>query len=144
MITGPVDTPYSLGCFIFDIYFPSSYPYNPPLVKLITTGNGTVRFNPNLYSDGKVCLSLLGTWHAGDASEKWNAGKSTLHQVLVSIQSMILTSDPMFNEPGYDGMRETEDGKVSMILNSVLYLSSIGLKLTLKSMICHISFICGG
>ena len=22
-----------------------------------------VRFNPNLYSDGKVCLSLLGTWH---------------------------------------------------------------------------------
>ncbi|KAK6165686.1 hypothetical protein SNE40_022567 [Patella caerulea] len=111
MITGPVDTPYSGGCFFFDVYFPTTYPNNPPLVKLITTGNGTVRFNPNLYSDGKVCLSLLGTWHAGDASEKWNPGNSSLYQVLVSIQSIILTSDPMFNEPGYDGMRETEDGK---------------------------------
>ena len=30
------------------------------------------RFNPNLYADGKVCLSLLGTWHGGDATEKWD------------------------------------------------------------------------
>jgi hypothetical protein len=27
---------------------------------LLTTGHGTVRFNPNLYNCGKVCLSLLG------------------------------------------------------------------------------------
>nr|KAG5687822.1 hypothetical protein BaRGS_025462 [Batillaria attramentaria] len=65
LVTGPTGTPYSLGCFCFDIYFPTSYPNVPPLVKIITTGNGTVRFNPNLYADGKVCLSLLGTWHAG-------------------------------------------------------------------------------
>ena len=44
VVTGPPDTPYSLGCFAFDIYFPATYPNNPPLVKLITTGNGTVRF----------------------------------------------------------------------------------------------------
>lgn len=43
LITGTVDTPYSRGCFVFDIYFPSSYPVDPPLVKIITTGNGTVR-----------------------------------------------------------------------------------------------------
>lgn len=30
-------------------------------VNLQTTGKGTVRFNPNLYNCGKVCLSLLGT-----------------------------------------------------------------------------------
>lgn len=29
---------------------------------LATTGGGKVRFNPNLYNNGKVCLSLLGTW----------------------------------------------------------------------------------
>ena len=28
------------------------------------------KFNPNLYADDKVCLSLLGTWHGGDSSEK--------------------------------------------------------------------------
>ena len=29
-------------------------------VNLQTTGGGSVRFNPNLYNCGKVCLSLLG------------------------------------------------------------------------------------
>ncbi|XP_078607185.1 uncharacterized protein LOC144879516 isoform X2 [Branchiostoma floridae x Branchiostoma japonicum] len=109
LVTGPVDTPYSLGCFVFDVYFPDGYPNRAPVVKLITTGNGTVRFNPNLYADGKVCLSLLGTWHGGDASEKWNPKTSTLYQVLVSIQSLILISDPMYNEPGYDGMKGTAE-----------------------------------
>ena len=32
LITGPVDTPYSRGCFIFDVYYPNTYPSNPPLV----------------------------------------------------------------------------------------------------------------
>lgn len=50
IIIGPKDTPYALGCFLFDIYFPPSYPNDPPLVNLQTTGNGTVRFNPNLYN----------------------------------------------------------------------------------------------
>jgi len=31
-------------------------------MNLTTTGNGAIRFNPNLYNWGKVCLSLLGTW----------------------------------------------------------------------------------
>lgn len=26
LVTGPEDTPYSGGCFIFDIYFPGTYP----------------------------------------------------------------------------------------------------------------------
>ena len=43
VLTGPGDTPYSKGCFVFDIYFPATYPNVPPLVKLITTGNGTIR-----------------------------------------------------------------------------------------------------
>ena len=43
LVTGPVNTPYSLGCFAFDVYFPSQYPNIPPLVKFLTTGNGTVR-----------------------------------------------------------------------------------------------------
>lgn len=31
-----------------------------------------MRFNPNLYNCGKVCLSLLGTWSGGE-NEKWYA-----------------------------------------------------------------------
>lgn len=48
LIVGPEDTPYCAGCFVFDIYFPPTYPSVPPQVKLKTTGGGTVRFNPNL------------------------------------------------------------------------------------------------
>jgi baculoviral IAP repeat-containing protein 6 len=69
-----------------------------------------VRFNPNLYADGKVCLSLLGTWHGGHASEKWDPAQSSLSQVLLSIQAMILVDSPWFNEPGADGMRGTPEG----------------------------------
>jgi baculoviral IAP repeat-containing protein 6 len=103
------DTPYADGCFIFDIFIPETYPKIPPTVKIITTGNGSVRFNPNLYACGKVCLSLLGTWR-GDPSESWNEN-STLLQVLISIQSLIFIDNPYFNEPGYERTQNTTEGK---------------------------------
>jgi len=80
VITGPEETPYTGGVYEFDIYFPTKYPTVPPKVTFRTTGNGTVRFNPNLYNEGKVCLSLLGTWE-GAQGEQWNAETSTIIQV---------------------------------------------------------------
>lgn len=116
LITGPsaadfgrTSTPYACGCFAFDVFFPPSYPNVPPKVTLVTTGNGTVRFNPNLYKNGKVCLSLLGTW-SGSSEENWNAKTSTLLQVLISIQSLILVPEPYFNEPGYEKSIGTPQG----------------------------------
>jgi len=109
MITGPEDTPYSHGCFVFDMYFPPNYPSSPPQVTLKTTGGGSVRFNPNLYNTGKVCLSLLGTWEGG-RGEGWNANASTALQVLLSIQSLILVPEPYFNEPGFERSMGTEQG----------------------------------
>uniref|UniRef100_A0A8D2PLN7 Ubiquitin-conjugating enzyme E2 Z n=1 Tax=Zosterops lateralis melanops TaxID=1220523 RepID=A0A8D2PLN7_ZOSLA len=49
------------GFFLFLFRCPPDYPIHPPRVKLITTGNNSVRFNPNFYRNGKVCLSILGT-----------------------------------------------------------------------------------
>ena len=51
-----------------------------------------------------MCLSLLGTW-SGDQGERWHAKTSTLLQVLMSIQALILVPDPFFNEPGYERTR---------------------------------------
>ncbi|CAM9319526.1 unnamed protein product, partial [Choristocarpus tenellus] len=62
-----------------------------------------------LIKDGKVCLSLLGTWN-GEKAESWNVQTSTLLQVLVSIQSLILVPQPFFNEPGYERQLGTEEG----------------------------------
>ena len=44
LITGPEGTPYDSACFEFDILCPATFPETNPLVQLITTGNGTVRY----------------------------------------------------------------------------------------------------
>lgn len=109
VITGPEDTPYSCGAFVLDVGFPSRYPDVPPQVNLQTTGRNTVRFNPNLYNCGKVCLSLLGTW-SGAEGETWSKASSTLLQVFISVQSLIFVPQPYFNEPGYESTMGTPEG----------------------------------
>lgn len=99
MIMGADDTPYAHGAFLFDIYFDDAYPTVPPKVNLMTTGNAQVRFNPNLYNNGYVCLSLLGTW-SGGKDEMWS-NKSNLLQVLISIQSLVMNEGIIYNEPSY-------------------------------------------
>ena len=100
LISGRPDTPYAYGLYLFDIHLPANFPFEPPVVEILTTGNGTVRFNPNLYNTGKVCLSLINTWE-GAPEEKWRAS-CTLVQVLVTIQSMILDREVAQKEPGFE------------------------------------------
>ena len=95
LIEGPEGTPYEGGMFLFKIWFTTTYPYNPPKVKFLTTGSGQVRFNPNLYACGKVCLSILGTWQG----PPW-APSMTLGHLLMSIQSL-LNEAPFHNEPAF-------------------------------------------
>ncbi|KAG9448098.1 hypothetical protein H6P81_014226 [Aristolochia fimbriata] len=97
VIVGAAGTPYHDGLFFFDVCFPSDYPKVPPLVYYYSGG---LRLNPNLYNCGKVCLSLLNTWH-GNKDERWTPGKSTMLQVLLSIQALVLNAKPYFNEPGW-------------------------------------------
>ena len=59
-----------------------------------------------MYADGKVCLSLLGTWEG----PRWVPGVSTLSQVLLSIQSAILVDAPWANEPGDEAHLRTDRG----------------------------------
>ncbi|XP_066381788.1 probable ubiquitin-conjugating enzyme E2 26 isoform X1 [Miscanthus floridulus] len=121
VIVGPAGTPYHDGLFFFDVYFPSRYPSKPPLVNY---RSGGLRLNPNLYECGKVCLSLLNTW-SGTGCEMWNPSNSTMLQVLVSIQALVLNSKPYFNEPGYAMHANTSQGeKQSMAYNEETFLLS--------------------
>ncbi|XP_046982713.1 ubiquitin-conjugating enzyme E2 Z-like [Schistocerca americana] len=103
LITGSFDTPYEGGFFYFLVRCPPDYPIRPPRVKLMTTGGGTVRFNPNLYKNGKICLSILGTW----TGPCWSPAQS-LASVLISIQSL-LNEKPYHNEPGFERERCSGD-----------------------------------
>jgi len=101
LVMGPHGTPYANGLFFFDLCT-KDYPRAPPKVEFLTTGMGHVMFNPNLYPSGKVCLSLLGTWEGPG----WIRGRSTLLQVLLSIQGLILgTEEPFYNEPEYENYK---------------------------------------
>lgn len=104
LIVGPEGTPYENGLFEFDLLCGPQFPKTPPAMKFRTTGGGRVSFNPNLYPEGKICLSLLGTW----SGEPWNPSQSTLLQVLVSIQAMIFCENPWLNEPGRESMPDQE------------------------------------
>ncbi|XP_065862071.1 probable ubiquitin-conjugating enzyme E2 25 isoform X2 [Euphorbia lathyris] len=122
VIIGAEGTPYHDGLFFFDVCFPSGYPNVPPNVHY---HSGGLRLNPNLYNTGKVCLSLLGTWH-GSKNEKWQPGVSTVLQVLVSIQALILNQKPFFNEPGYAVMNGSADGeKRSLEYNENTFMLSL-------------------
>jgi ubiquitin-conjugating enzyme E2 O len=50
-------------------------------------------FLRNLYEEGKVCLSILGTW-SGDRTESWSPTRSSLLQAFVSIQGLVLVKEP--------------------------------------------------
>ena len=103
IVCGGEDTPYEGGAYCFEVVFPDRYPFDPPQMTFLTN-DGRTRFNPNLYRNGKVCLSLLGTW----AGEPWSAVQS-LSSVLQSIQSAVLVEAPLFNEPAYDKHKTITD-----------------------------------
>ena len=72
-----------------------------------------------------MCLSLLGTW-SGGAGENWSPSNSTLLQVLVSIQSLILVPEPYFNEPGYERLMGTSEGNMkSKNYNSQIVIANM-------------------
>lgn len=129
LFIGPSDTPYANAPFIIDFYLPADFPTSPPHAFFHSwtaeSGLGGVgRVNPNLYEDGKICLSLLGTWD-GSRSEGWNAGKSTLLQVIVSVLGLVLVREPYFNEAGYEPLAGLESSKrPSAVYNERVYLRS--------------------
>jgi ubiquitin-conjugating enzyme E2 O len=86
--------------------------------------SGGLRLNPNLYENGKVCLSLLNTW-SGRGTEIWDSQESSILQVLVSIQGLVLNTKPYFNEAGYDRQVGTLEGeKNSFVYNENSFLLS--------------------
>ena len=119
MVVGPPGTPYGLALFHFDLKFPQDYPNSAPKVVATTTSGGQVRFNPNLYSTGKVCLSILGTWRAEHSGEQWSAVQS-VSSVLLSIQSL-LHDKPYHNEPSFE--QDDGSGDVQRYNDKILHES---------------------
>jgi ubiquitin-protein ligase len=124
LIFGPEDTPYEGGAYIFSVKFPKNYPFEPPEFKTLVQ-DGCTRFNPNMYRDGKVCLSLLNTWNIGD---KWSSCQ-TLSAILLSIQTAVLCKNPLTREPSKENYGNSEESIIydRMILHANLQTAVIGM-----------------
>ena len=92
---GPLDTIYENGIFRAQMNFSTDFPNSPPIVKFIDN-----IYHPNVYPDGKVCISIL---HDGvdefgyeSTSERWNPSHS-VSSILLSIISML--PNPNFESP---------------------------------------------
>ena len=96
LLMGPDDTPFEGGCFRAVLDFPRTYPMNPPTMRFTTP-----MWHPNIYKDGKVCISIL---HApghdptgyDNPEEQWSPMQST-EKVILSVMSML--ADPNDESP---------------------------------------------
>jgi hypothetical protein len=108
------DTLSNWNYFLVNSFYFNSNKMSLFLWQNVHYHSGGLRLNPNLYAGGKVCLSLLNTWH-GNKKEKWTPGVSTMLQVLVSIQGLILNAKPYFNEPGCAYKSGTQSGEAQSL-----------------------------
>ena len=95
LLFGAPDTIFEGGIFKCQFKFTQYYPNKPPEFKFISNLP-----HPNIYLDGKVCISILheGTdvWGYETISERWNPSHS-VNSILLSILSML--SNPNFESP---------------------------------------------
>lgn len=123
LVLGAHGTPFYLSWFMFDLQLDAGHPAHPPRVHFHSLGP---KLHPNLYEDGNVCLSLLGTWN-GEGVEVWDPQHSSVLQVVLSIQGLILgVKEPYYLEAGYDKHRGTTEGVTnSLVYNERSFLLSV-------------------
>ncbi|KAL6077200.1 Ubiquitin-conjugating enzyme protein UbcC [Balamuthia mandrillaris] len=93
---GPKDTFYQGGVFQLKMNFPEDFPMSPPELRFISEF-----WHPNVYEDGKVCISILHPPGEDEMSgelpeERW-LPTQTVATVLLSTISLL--SDPNFSSP---------------------------------------------
>jgi ubiquitin-conjugating enzyme E2 Z len=109
-IIGPKDTPYEDGCYFFKVTFPNNYPYSPPRVTF-HTNDRKVRMHPNFYTNGKVCVSIIGTW----SGPGWTSCQS-LSSVLLTLRSL-MTPNPLWEEPGFRGEHSERNDSYNKLIS---------------------------
>lgn len=96
VVTGPEGTVFEDGVFHATLHFPQDYPLSPPTMKFTSE-----MFHPNVYPDGRVCISILhppGNDPLGyeSSTERWSPVLS-VEKILMSVMSMV--AEPNINSP---------------------------------------------
>jgi len=95
-LEGPKETPYEGGVFRLLMKFPPDYPMSPPELRFLSGF-----WHPNVYDDGKVCISILHPPGEDPMSgerpgERW-LPTQTVTTIVLSVMSML--ADPNISSP---------------------------------------------
>jgi ubiquitin-conjugating enzyme E2 D/E len=78
-VHGPDSTPY-FGCkFLVEIIFPSTYPFEKPVVSF-----KTIIYHPNISKKGEMCMGSLADWKP----------KNTVGDIMTFIYNLLSEPDP--------------------------------------------------
>lgn len=96
IIIGPKDSPYEGGIFNCKIEFPNNFPLKPPVFTFLDD-----IYHPNIYTNGKVCISILhqpgnDVYGYESSAERWRP-VHTINSILISI--ICLLGDPNCDSP---------------------------------------------
>lgn len=96
IIEGPSETPYEGGYFQAELKFPPEFPSKPPAMKFNTPGF----WHPNVYSDGRVCISIL---HEAK-EDQFNPQESMdiKWRPILSVEAVIISVISMLSEPNFE------------------------------------------
>ncbi|KAG5192503.1 ubiquitin-conjugating enzyme/RWD-like protein [Tribonema minus] len=92
LIVGPPDTLYEEGLFKATLEFPKDFPNSPPTMTFTSD-----MWHPNVYEDGRVCISILhppGEDRFNDqetAEERWRP--------ILGVESIIMSVISMLSDP---------------------------------------------
>ncbi|OLL24956.1 Ubiquitin-conjugating enzyme E2 14 [Neolecta irregularis DAH-3] len=81
-LTGPAGTPYKGAKFSFNIEFPDTYPFKPPIITFKTR-----IYHPNIDSEGAICMSIV-------KNEEWKPS--------IKITAVLEDLVRLFQEPNPD------------------------------------------
>lgn len=112
---GPNDSIYHHGIFVFEMKLADNYPFQVPTVKFLTGGMINARIHPNLYENGKVCLSILNTW----GGNEWSP-LLTIEKVFITIKAL-LDNNPITHEPSYKDYKKDHPLSIAYSLNAEYY-----------------------
>nr|CAD2165865.1 unnamed protein product [Meloidogyne enterolobii]CAD2165888.1 unnamed protein product [Meloidogyne enterolobii]CAD2188301.1 unnamed protein product [Meloidogyne enterolobii] len=95
-IFGAPGTIYQGGYFKATLKFPPKYPFEPPSMRF-----DNPIFHPNVYKDGRVCISILhppgqDKLSGESAAERWNPAHG-VRSILLSVISML--NEPNISSP---------------------------------------------
>lgn len=104
-LTGPIDSPYEGGIFTALLSFPEDFPNNPPEMRFICP-----IFHPNVYPDGKVCISILHPPGVDQFNEQESADERW--RPIISVEAIILSVISMLGEPNPDSPANLDASKL--------------------------------